>query len=175
MSLLNGFLHRIPQLLQGDDGQVRSEQLQSDVFEHLSELPVLHNLLDGLLDALRLWASQAFKLGTNFASPFLLSILGGLTSVAELPLQWLGLLVINQVLPVVVCAPERVFVDELIVLLRVAVQTLVQNAHLLLDGFVGPLAIQVEVFHGHKATHASIQLLVAHLLKSVGPEVRMME
>ena len=156
MSLLNGFLYRISQLLQGDDRQIRSEQLQSDVFEHLSELSVLHNLFNGLLDALRLWASQAFKLGADFASPFLLSILRGFTSVADLPLQRLGLLVVDQVLSVIVCAPERVFVDELVVLLRVAVQTLVQNAHLLLDGFVGPLAIQVEVFHCHKATHAAI-------------------
>ena len=153
MSLLNGLLDRIPQLLQGDNWQVRLEQLQSDVLEHLGELPALHNLLNSLLDALRLRASQAFQLGADFASPLLLGIL---TSAADLRPKWLGLLAVDQVLPVVVCAPERVLIRKRVVLLRITVQALVQNAHLLLDGLVGPLAIQVEVFHGHKATHATI-------------------
>lgn len=50
-----------------------------------------------------------------------------------------------------------------------------QNSHLLLDGLVGPLAVKVEVLNCHETSHASIQLLVAHLLQCVGAEVRVME
>ena len=39
-----------------------------------------------------------------------------------------------------------------------------QNAHLLLDGLVGPLAIQMEVLDGHEAAHPPVQLLILHLL-----------